>query len=85
MHILGVNEVGFESGNPGMTDGRTLPWLQDVVAQDVWTLWRAGFRDVVILDHENEFAEVYNLNENSLDLEANREALKALLRDLATP
>ena len=83
--MLGVNEVGYEGGNAGMTSGRTLPWLQDVVGEDVWSRWQAGFRDVVILDHENHFAEVYNLNDHSLDVEANLEALKALLRDLAAP
>lgn len=68
-----------------MTNGRTLPWLQDVAEQDAWGLWAVAFRDVVILDHENQFAEVYNVSEHTLDIEANREALKALLRSVATP
>lgn len=85
MHILGVNGTGYESGNDAMTLGRTLPWLQDVAGQDVWVLWEVGFRDVVILDDANRFAEVYNVSEHSLTEEANREALKALLRSIATP
>ena len=68
-----------------MTSGRTLPWLQDVTAQNVWGTWEVGFRDVVICDDENHFAEVYNLTEHPLGSEANREALKALLRSVATP
>jgi hypothetical protein len=80
-----VNGVGYEGGNGAMTSGRTLPWLQDVAGQEVWGLWKVGFRDVVICDDGNQFAEVYNLTDNPLDLEANREALKALLRSVATP
>lgn len=80
-----MNGAGYESGNGAMTSGRTLPWLQDVVGQDVWGSWQVGYRDVVICDDENHFAEVYNLTEHPLGVEANREALKALLRSVATP
>lgn len=80
-----MNGAGFESGNAEMTNGRTMPWLQDVPAQDVWGLWQVGYRDVVICDDENQFAEVYNLTEHPLGEAANREALKALLRSVATP
>ena len=80
-----MNGVGYESGNGAMTSGRTLPWLQDVDTQGVWGLWKVGFRDVVICDDANHFAEVYNLSEHPLGEEANREALKALLRSVATP
>ena len=80
-----MNGVGYESGNGAMTSGRTLPWLQDLTAQDVWGSWAVGFRDVVICDDENQFAEVYNLTEHPLGVEANREALEALLRSVATP
>ena len=37
-----------------------------------------SLRDVVILDAQNRSAEVYNLTEHPLGIEANREALKAL-------
>lgn len=80
-----MNGVGYEGGNGDMTNGRTLPWLQDEAAQNVWESWQVGFRDVILCDDENHFAEVYNLTEHPLGIEANREALKALLRSVATP
>ena len=30
IQILGVNRMDWEWGNAAMTDGRDLPWLQDV-------------------------------------------------------
>lgn len=85
VHVLGVNGAGMESGNGAMTSGRTLPWLQDVVAVNVWELWQVGFRDVVICDDDNRFAEVFNVTDHPLGEASNREALKALLRSVATP
>ncbi len=37
--FIGVNGIGFESSNALMTDGRTLPWLQDVASENVWITW----------------------------------------------
>jgi len=93
--ILGLNAVGLESGNPSITAGRSLPWLQDVVDQDVWNKWhvddlRPGstgvvWRDVIVLNAENRAIAVYNLTEHDLGRPTNYEALKQLLRDAATP
>lgn len=80
-----MNGAGYEGGNTEMTTGRTLPWCQDVPAVDAWGLWQAGYRDVVILDDENRVRQVYNLTEHDLSDPANREALKAILRGVATP
>jgi hypothetical protein len=64
--ILGVNAVGYESGNASITDGRVLPWLQDVPEEDVWGTWAVTYRDVVVLDEENQVRAVYNLTEHDL-------------------
>jgi hypothetical protein len=85
VRLLGVNSVGAEGGNPAMTDGRTLPWLQDVPAQDVWTLWDVTWRDVVILDEDNQVVGVYNLTDHDLSLPANYDELKAMLVQATTP
>ena len=77
--ILGVNESGHEVGNPSMTDGRDLPWLQDVPAEDVWTTWAVAYRDVVIVDPEGRFVEAYNLSEHDLSEEEAYESLKERL------
>ncbi len=83
IRILGVNEIGHESGNPAITTGRNLPWLQDVAGQDAWTKWAPVLRDVIILDTANIKQAVYNLTVNDLAITANYNALKALLKSVA--
>jgi hypothetical protein len=85
IQILGVNGVGFEVANSVITDGRDLPWLQDVAAQDVWTSWNVTYRDVIILDPYNQVYAVYNLTSNSLAIPPNFDALKQLFVDAAAP
>jgi hypothetical protein len=75
--------VGYESGNTLMCDGKDLPWLQEVPNQSVWTDWGVTFRDVVILNVDNEWVTAYNVTDHDLSVPQNYEALKALLRDLA--
>ena len=76
--ILGVNDVGFESGNEAMCDGRDLPWLQNTADADVWTLWGVVYRDVWVLDAENVPVGVFNVTSSSLADAANYDALRAL-------
>jgi hypothetical protein len=76
--IHGVNQSGFEAGNDAVTQGRDVPWLQDTVAEDVWTSWGVTFRDVIILDEENFPIAVYNLSTHSLFDPGNYAELKAL-------
>ncbi|UCE60470.1 MAG: hypothetical protein JSU63_01730 [Phycisphaerales bacterium] len=83
VQILGVNAIGRESGNEGMTAGRVLPWLQPSTGEDVWTLWQVTYRDVVILGPGNERLGVFNLTENDLSDPANYAALKSQLLDAA--
>jgi hypothetical protein len=83
IQILGVNNVGYESGNASMTSGRKLPWLQATSMQDVWTAWKVNYRDVVILDGNNKVAAVYNLSANDLGSAGNYAALKQLFTDTA--
>ena len=79
IHILGVNFIGMESGNPIICAGRTLPWLQDVSAANVWNSWGVTFRDVVILDAQNKTVGIYNLTHHDLRVSANYAELRALL------
>lgn len=77
--VFGVNGVGYESYNPDMTDGRDLGWLQDTPEQDVWESWGVTYRDVVILDRNNELFATFNLTDRDLGDEAHYEDLRVLL------
>jgi hypothetical protein len=84
VRILGVNGIGQEAGNPQITPGRTLPWLQDVPASNVWASWQVNWRDVVILDDQNRPIAIYNLTLNDLGMQAHYDYLKSLLVQAAS-
>ena len=80
IEILGINwNVGDPTSNEAMTEGRDLPWLQDVPEENVRLSWAPTYRDVVILDARNEQVGVFNLTSNSLGDAINYETLKELL------
>ena len=79
IELMGVNEVGEEEGNPEITEGRDLPWLQDDAYYRVWMRWDVTFRDVKILDGEGFVTDVFNLTMYDLNDPANYEELKARL------
>jgi len=83
VHILGVNDIGLESGNDGMMSGRMLPWLQPGTDQEVWTLWEVTYRDVVILGPGNEHLGTFNLTVHDLADPANYDALMTQLLEAA--
>jgi hypothetical protein len=74
-----VNQVGRESANATVCEGRDLPWLQETADQDVWGDWQVTYRDVIILDPRNEVYAVYNLTSNSLADPTHRAEIKELL------
>ena len=79
--LFGVNGIGFESGNANFSDVRDIGLLQDTVAVDAWSQWDPVYRDVVILNADNQVVSVYNLTANDLAVPANYEALTQLLID----
>ena len=79
--ILAINEVGHESGMPDVAKTGDLPCLQDTAKDDVWGSWGAEWRDVYVLNAENELTAVYNLTLFSLADPANYATLEALLID----
>ena len=83
VQILGVNVVGRDLGNDGMTAGQVLPWLQPEVDEDVWTLWLVEYRDVVILGPGNEHLGTFNLTVNGLSNPADYAALRDQLLQAA--
>ena len=84
VHIIGVNDIGFERGNGSITTGRDLPWLQADAAFDVWDVWSPVYRDVVILGPDNVEVGVFNVTTNNLSNPANYDALKQLFIDAAS-
>ena len=76
IYILGVNDIGLESGNANMTAERVLPWLQPTTDENVWTLWEVVYRDVVILGPGNEQLSTFNLTVNDLSDPLNYATLK---------
>ncbi len=84
VQILGVNGVGRDLGNDGMTAGRVLPWLQPGSDdEDIWALWEIVYRDVVILGPGNEHLGTFNLTVNDLSDPANYAALRDQLLEAA--
>lgn len=89
IQLHGVNEAGFETANAQITQGRTLPWLQDVDADndgnsDLWKeSWNVAFRDVVIANGAGEKTEIYNLTSHNLGDPQNYATLRGMLLDAA--
>ena len=84
VQIIGVNDIGYESGNDSMSAMGDLPWVQATVDQPVWSDWSAGFRDIVILDTDNVEIDRFNVTANDLSNPDNYAALRDLLVDYAT-
>lgn len=82
--FIGVNDVGFESGNASICEGRDIPWLQNTPEVGAWSLWEVTYRDVVILDRQGIRREVFNVTDNDLSNPDTYEQLKSILRDLAS-
>ena len=79
--FIGLNGVGYEASNALMTEGRVLPWLQDVASVDVWTKWHVEYRDVVILDGQGLERARFNLTTHDLAQQVHRDALRQTLLD----
>lgn len=90
--ILGVNERGQELGNRPTTEGRDIPWLQDLDSDgdgrsDAWYSWQVEWRDVIIVDQNNVRVGVFNLTTHDLAVTENYDTLRQMFIDaaMATP
>ncbi|MEM7246030.1 MAG: hypothetical protein AAF533_11855 [Acidobacteriota bacterium] len=86
--ILGVNQLGRESGNALICAGRDLPWLQETVDQQVWTPWEIRYRDIAVVNRQGELVGTFNVTDNpissdptNVERRANYDALKQMLQD----
>jgi len=83
--LLGINQISAASGNALACTDRDIPWLQDSMAEQVWTKWQVTYRDVIILDENNEVLGVYNLTEHNLADAGSYDELKLMLETAAAP
>ena len=88
IQLLGVNAYGQDAANEPTTQGRELPWLQDVDANhdgrgDAAALWNPSYRHVYILDGDNVQVAAFDVDWNDLRQPANYGALRELLIDAA--
>jgi hypothetical protein len=81
--IHGVNEIGFDSGNPLISSSGDLPMLQDVEDVNLWESWGVTYRDVVIIGADGKKVGVYNLTQNNLNESEPYEALKTMFLEAA--
>lgn len=84
VQILGINDIGLESGNDSMAAMADLPWLQATDEVDVWTMWSAGYRDVLILDENNVEIDRFNLTSGDLSEPSNYATLRDIFVTAAT-
>jgi hypothetical protein len=79
IEILGVNQSADSAYNYlAMATAPTLPWLQDTAEQNAATRWQARYRDVRILNGQNEVVSIYNLTDYDLSIPTQYNALKRL-------
>ncbi|MCA9757297.1 MAG: hypothetical protein KDA27_15945 [Candidatus Eisenbacteria bacterium] len=83
IYLLGVNERGQDGANEAATDGRDIPWLQEEAESLIWSPWNVVYRDVIILDGNNEIVGVYNLTNNNLGVQENYDTLKSMILEAA--
>jgi len=85
IRLAGINQIGSEdpAANQLNCDLRDIPWLQDILAENVWVDWQVTYRDVIILDVENKVVDVYNLSTYNLANAANYAELKSRLKAAA--
>ena len=88
IEIMGVNWAGLEAANSLATDGKSIPWLQDVNGDaddvsDAWGNWGAEHLDLFVLDAHNEPVGKTNLIGASLAEQENYSAVRNALVDAA--
>ena len=95
IQILAVNQIGNSSGASLVASLGDLPMVQDNSSDDIWNTWHAmspnpsthsgaPWRDVHILNTQNEIVDTYSLTLNNLSNPQNFATLKQMFVDAAT-
>lgn len=64
--ILAINQIGAEAGILQASQAGTLPIMNDDSSTDIWNNWGGIWRDVYVLDRQNQVVDVYNLTSHNL-------------------
>jgi len=80
--LIGINQVGYESGNDTITSDVDLPWLQDTQQADVFGAWPpARIRELKIVGRDGQVAATFDLNQDDpVDEQAYQRVLDALVQ-----
>ena len=95
IQILAVNQIGNSSGASLVGGSGDLPMVQNNTTDDIWNTWHAlapnpsthsgaPYRDVHILNTQNEIVYTYSLTLNNLSNSQNYDTLKQMFVDAAT-
>ena len=85
IQILSIDKMNVNgAGTASYSVDKDLPMVADNSTDDIWNSWGGSWRDVVILDANNEIYATYNLTTFSLSVSANYDDLKQLFIDAAT-
>ena len=95
IQILAVNQIGNSSGASLVGGSGDLPMVQNNTTDDIWNTWHAlapnpsthsgaPYRDVHILNAQNEIVETYSLTLNNLSNTQNYATLKQMFVDAAS-
>jgi len=81
--LMSCNAAGTETGLVELCDGGDVPVVQDTYVDHVWDDWQVEWRDVAILDEDNIQVATYNLSTYDLQIPANYQTLKDMLKTAA--
>ena len=63
IQILSVNQAGLDVSAGNLAGrGYVIPMLQDTLADNAWSLWKANLRDFFILDAEGRLVSITQLS-----------------------
>ena len=85
IEIFAINMIGTGAGAGSLSSNINLPMVQDSSTLGIWNDWGAAWRDVFILNENNELVMVYNLTQNNLGNTSNYNTLMSHFIDIATP
>ena len=66
IEILAINQIGASSGISSISPTDILPVVEDDASLDIWNSWGGTWRDVLILNQQNEIYATYNLTQHNL-------------------
>jgi hypothetical protein len=85
IELFAINMIGTASGTSYFSPSLNLPMVQDSSSLGIWNDWGALWRDVFILNENNELVLVYNLTQYGLSDTNNYNTLMQHFIDVATP